>query len=457
MNYLARFLIIAMLPLLSGCGAMSLFVPYPQQIRPSLMQIDQGVMPELLQREVRSGPDRLLHLLEKARLAQIRGWRDMSIKHFQQAITRLEAHDSGAIISLTDIGSQGAALISNDNALPYRGAVYERVFAHHYQALNYLFQKDLVAAGVEARRANDVQTAALKAHEREVAKLREAERQLPVSLSQAQRHFEAMDKVAAQVKNSFQNAWAYYLSGVIFELRGEWNDAYVDYQNALELNPQHPLLQAEVKRLARRIGDTARWQHLPPTQTAAQSILLLYENGFVPAKSQEGVVLPIGHGLLTIAFPVYRFFPLSGALQVRLADGTRQTTRPLLNVQSLAARDLQEQRLGQFVRQAGRAVAKSQIQRISHKEGGTVGALLASLYSVVSESADLRSWLSLPNRVDVLRLPVAIGVHQLYLQDDYQGRLYPVSLTIKANTLTLLHVINTGQRLHIHSVSLPQR
>lgn len=456
MNYLARLFIFATLPFLSGCGAMSLFVPYPQQIRPSLMQLDQGLMPELLQREVGSGPDSLLNMLEKARLAQIRGLRDMSRQHFERAIVRLEALDSGALVSLTDIGSQGAALISNDNALPYRGAVYERVFAHHYQALNYLFLNDLVAAGVEARRANAVQEAALRAREGELAKLREEERQLPVSLSQAQSRFEQMDKVAAQVKNSFQNAWAYYLSGLIFELRGEWNDAYVDYQNALELNPQHPLLQADVKRLAQRIGDAARWQHLPPTKTTQQAILIIYENGFVPLKSQQGIVLPIGHGLLTIAFPVYRFFPLSGALQVRLDGGAPQTTQQLLNVQSLAARDLQEKRLGQFVRQAGRAITKSQIQRISHKEGGALGALLAGLYSVISENADLRSWLSLPNRVDALRLPVSVGAHQLYLQDDYQGQMYPVSLNIEANTLTLLHVINTGQRLYVYSVSLPR-
>ncbi len=440
------------LPLLSGCGAISLFVPYPQQVRPQLTQIDQGITPALLQGSVSRGPDRLLHFLEKARFAQILGQHEVSRDTLTQAIKQFDEHDEGALISLTDIGSQGVAFISNDNVLPYYGAAYEQIFAHHYQALNYLFLKDLNAAGVEARRSSATQYRALRAHEKEVASLRQRADDLPISLPQTDAQFAAMDKVAAQVKHSFQNAWAYYLSGLIFELRGELNDAYVDYQNALELSPAHPALQTSVLRLAQRLGDRLRWQHLPQTSTQRPSLVVFYENGFAPMKSEAGIALPSKYGVLSLAFPVYRFFSLSGALSINIDGQTTQHTQPILNVQSLLARALQEQRLGQFVRQAGRIVAKAQIQRASYKEAGAFGAILASVYTVLSESADLRSWLSLPNRVDMLHLSVPTGTHQLYLRDAYQGRSYPVSVTIQDNALTLLHVINTGQRLHIHSV-----
>ncbi len=461
MNTLKRLstggLLLLALPLLSGCAAMSLFVPYPEQMQPQLAQLDQGVTPALLEGSLGSGPDSLLHLLERARMAQILGLHEVSQSYFAQAIERFSADENGAFIRLSDIGSQGAALLSNDNVLPYRGAAYERIFVHLYQALNYLFLKDLSAAAVEARRADAAQSAALKAHDRELLSLQAQARALPVSLDSAGAQFAAMDKVAAQVKHSFQNAYAYYVSGLIFEHLGELNDAYVDYQNALELAPQHPLLQAQVRHLAERLGDTARWAHLPeppPSEPDTQPLVILYENGFVPAKSEASISFPLGHGLLTIAFPVYRFFPLSGALSVRLDGGAAYRTQPVLNVQSLVARALTEQRLGLFVRQAGRAVTKAQLQRVSHKEGGAVGELLAGMYSLLTENADLRSWLSLPNRVDVLHLSVPMGAHQLMVQDTYQGRAYPVQLNIRRNSLTLLHIINSGRRLYTHSVSL---
>jgi len=42
----------------------------------------------------------------------------------------------------------------NENAIPYRGDTYERIFVHSFQALNFLGERNPEAAGVEVRRAN---------------------------------------------------------------------------------------------------------------------------------------------------------------------------------------------------------------------------------------------------------------------------------------------------------------
>ncbi len=62
------------------------------------------------------------------------------------------------------------------------------------------------------------------------------------------------------MKHSFQNAATFYLSGVVWEMLGERNDAYIDYKKALEIFPDNLFLQADVMRLGKRLGMRETWR-----------------------------------------------------------------------------------------------------------------------------------------------------------------------------------------------------
>ena len=97
--------------------------------------------------------DGLLYLQELGRLQQLAGDTAASKVAFQGAFARYEAADAEARLRVSGMAAGTASLITNDNALPYNGYAYERIFAHAYQALNYLSEGDGEGAQVELRRA----------------------------------------------------------------------------------------------------------------------------------------------------------------------------------------------------------------------------------------------------------------------------------------------------------------
>lgn len=252
----------ATVAIFGGCSSSSVMRAYPSHINPLIQQVRTGTpvaVPTVLAPQTR-GNDRILYLMERGRIAQVQGSYNSSIEDFRAAIEFIKENDRKARLSVTSGGAQVAAVALNDNAIPYRGNGYERVFLHSFQALNYLANNDLEGAGVEVRIANAEQETALKEHAREVHKALTTAAANNISRTidepSLTTRFASMDTVAGKVKNSFQNAYTFYMSGLIWELAGEDNDAYIDYKRALEIFPHNKYLQRDVLRLAQSLGMT---------------------------------------------------------------------------------------------------------------------------------------------------------------------------------------------------------
>src|SRR5262249_49068143 len=96
-----------------------------------------------------------------------------------------------------------------------------------------------------------------------------------------------------------QNAFARYLSAILYESEGNWNDAYVDYKMTHDLEPGFPGLGRDLWRLAlleHNRDDQEEWDeqyHLTDSDHAEVKktigkgmgeIVVLYENGISPIK-----------------------------------------------------------------------------------------------------------------------------------------------------------------------------
>ncbi len=257
----------------SGCASTSLFNAYPRQVGPIIQAVKDGIPVDpatTFATKVQS-QDKILYLMERGRVAQIQGQTDASMRDFKAAIDVIKENDRKAVLTVSGGGAKTAAVLVNDNTIPYKGEGYEHVFLHHYQAWNYLAKNDLEGARVELRLADAEQDAALKEHAKEVKKaVRDAKAQqvnVPLENPDFARNFAAMDKAAGMVKNSFQNAYTFYMSGVVREILKEENDAYIDYKKALEIFPNNDYLQCDVLRLAINLGmgdDLERFKVLYP-------------------------------------------------------------------------------------------------------------------------------------------------------------------------------------------------
>jgi hypothetical protein len=412
--------------------------------------------------------------MDRGRVAHVVGELKYSKIDFKASMEQIQLNDEKAKISASTVGANMAAAALNDNAIPYEGEGYERVMLHHYQALNYVKQNDLEGAGVEIRRANVEQMDALKRFESDIEKAQKEAEDKKVetnSLSTVTSKYAQMDEVAGKVKNSFQNAYTFYLSGLVYELNKEPNDAYIDYKKALEIYPENSYLQKDVIRLAASLGIQddvdalkERFKIITPEvlNTADGNdgeLLVIYEEGFVPQKKEIKIPIPIPNvGLLAIAFPIYQEkWTLQNNLVV--SENTVQIglTETICDFRALAVKSLQEKVPEIATRQIVRAVVKGAASYAAKQKLGIAGELAMGVYNYVSESADLRSWITLPANAQILRTQMKTGTHKLALASAGVSSPIFVDVVIPPSGKTILHVVRGGNQFYMSTTPFKQR
>ncbi|MES2918527.1 MAG: hypothetical protein V4729_07900 [Pseudomonadota bacterium] len=443
---LTRLATLVLLPLaLGGCAASSVFSPYPGQASAYRAALDAGMPDGAVTRigTKTAGADGALYLMEKGRIEQLALRAELSKADYDQAIARFAAQDDKATVSASGLAASGASLLTNDNARPYQGRTYERVFVHQYQALNYLAAGDAQGALVEVRRANQLQGDALRAREGKVDKAREEAAGKGMDVSRYDGYFSAMDLAGGRVKSEFQNAATLYLSGLIYEATGSVNDAFIDYRKALEMVPDNAYLQRdvvrtglttgldEVKALAKTLGPT----QIKPKKGEGEIVIYL-EEGYVPEKVPLAIPIITTQTVNNISFPVYNNAVAPNLLSVQV-DGLVLPAALLVDTRALAVRSLKEEVPAMLARAFLRLLTRQEMQRQVRKNDTTgLLSLATTVYSLVAEQPDLRSWLTLPGSGQVVRLALAAGEHRVSLPG-----LAPVSVNVKPGRPTLVHLV----------------
>jgi hypothetical protein len=446
-----RFLLTPLLALLlAGCASSSVFFPYPQQaekFRTGINSPDATSVLAVLDKS-RTDADKQLYLMERGRIAQLANNFDASKADFETVIAAYRAADDKARISLSSAGAAGSSLLTNDNAIPYKLPAYERVLVHQYQALNYLAAGNREGAGVELRNAQLLQRQAELDYAGELSKAQGEAVQNGVMLSDFDSHFAGMDAVTGALKNSFQNGYTFYMSAVVWEALGEYNDALVDYKKALELTPANEALQQDVRRANGYFDGNLR------PKPGEGAVVIFYEQGFVQARRGININVPTTDGgWFSIAFPVYDAADYRAPSALRVQSGSGQVDTALLtDTSALAVKALKEQVPGMLVRQVLRARTKYEMQKKAAQQGGLGAQLLTNIYNLVSEQADLRSWLTLPANVQAARLPLPAGNHTLTFFGTSGSVSAPV--TVRAGSTTIIRVVEANGRLLTQAFTL---
>jgi hypothetical protein len=466
-----RIVVSIILTVLSGCASFQfadLFQGYHSQMKPVKAAQRQGEFVKainLLGERAPGNNSYVLSLLERGRLEFLAGDWQASQKIFAQAYIQIEEQRNKAKIQISKGIEKLGAVVSNDNATSYQVPYYEQGMLHSYQALNYLFQHDLAGALVEVRRANLVQENALKAYKKEIYQAQNDLQKSGISTDSLPNGYPSMVSAIGKVKNGFQNAFTFYLSGILYEASGELNDAYIDYKRAIEIYPENHYLQQDVLRLAAKLNmqeDLASFQRRFGKYQTRQSkgqgqVVVLVELDIVNSKQDVGLNLPVGRsnrGLKFFSFslPVYDgTLAQHSKLTFRTAVQSYQSNE-IVRIQSLAAKDLQDQLPALLTRQVVRVVAKEQMRQKLSREGGDVGNILASIYNIASEKADTRSWSTLPDQVDIVRMDLPAG--KQILQVQLNGQQKNIEVNVQPNRLTLINFSAIGSYTHYQAINL---
>ncbi|MFL6647441.1 MAG: COG3014 family protein [Sulfurifustaceae bacterium] len=349
----------------------------------------------------------LLYQLNKAMTLRMAGDYQASNAAFEAAKVLMDKY------SAVSLREKTATFIINDAAEAYAGEEHEQVLLHLYEALNYIALGNLDDARVEALQVD--------------LKLRE----------QAER------AGTSYVEDPF----ARYLTGMIYEDRGEWSDALIAYRKSYEAYSkrrekygvavpqalkndllrltQHLGLADEMRRYQKEFG-IARFTDQATWRTQGELVFLLH-NGLAPIKREHATTVldPASGHWIRIAVPYYeQRFPVVRAARV-VAGPAVADTEVVADIQAQALNTLEAKMPAITARALARAVVKAELARAARAKGrgNRDDAMAAAIIgfgmevaSVLTERADTRSWATLPHDIQIARLALPPGSYKIRIE-----------------------------------------
>lgn len=364
---------------------------------------------------------------EAGTVALVAGAWEKALQHYGRAVAAARDIEERALVGPAALGETLASWALNDSARTYQGEGFERVYVHTGLAMAYLALGKIDDVYVEARLSN---------------RLLESEEELYETKYEA-------------------GGWGHLLSAVTYELIGEPDQAYIDYQRMEEKGVGTALAGRALVRLARQLGredERARFEekHGPDVErpAGAASIVVLAGIGLGPYKVESGLALPTPDGLIKMAVPGYARRPqqVSGLRLYEGTSGTTLLTDMVEHVTRIAEENL-EDRLGWIAAKSiARGLLKRELTKQLEEEYDWGGRLAGDLFLWFSERADLRAWLTLPDSYQACRMFVPPGVRSLRLE-ALGGELVELGrFELEPGETLLIFARTLGTRLHAHVI-----
>jgi len=311
----------------------------------------------------------------------------------------------------TSVSGQVGSMLSNDTVVDYGGEDFEKVLVYVYTALNNLKLGKPADALVEARRADEF-------------------------LKKMLVHYEKEGESGTVYK---QDAFILWLIGMLYEMEGNNQDAYILYKAAYVAYqtdyagnfgmPPPKFIGEDLVRTGEPLGfaeDVAKFK--AETGATGESLEKLKENGEVivihgngesPSKRElifDGQ-MPDGY-VMAIAVPEFVANVPKVAYATVSSDGVSANTELAEPITSIVLKNFELRLPGIKTKAIARAVIKyvatkaaQAIAGGSDSALGSIVGLAGNIAAAATEAADLRSWTVLPAQFNVGRIFLPAGPH----------------------------------------------
>lgn len=440
--------------LISGCTA---FKPtsHPTTIKPVKHSFKEN-RPSKARYQVnkiqKNSINQNLNLLTKGRTLQLTNQCAQSQKAYAQVVNQIAQTRLQAKIQASDMLKNIEAILINDRVLPYHVSDYEMTFLYSYQALNYLVQKDLENALVSIRKLSNAQYWIYKQKviKQKLQNENDNGPKLKAQVSAKQKlknnqKIENMYQQTQDIANAYENGFSYYLASILYQAYDDnFNNARVAIKNAKRLLPENPYVQSTYNEIQQGIQSGQAFK------SNNGRLVILYEQGFVSPKKPVSLTLYLGKlGLQRLSLPYYPDTAFNKAsiqdiqIQALAQDKTyHHQTALLVKTTQMAAKSLTEAYPTIITKEIARLVAKAAVTYQATEKAGIWGNLLGSTYSYLSSRSDLRSWLLLPNNIQLFEASYQKGKYAI----NINSQTYKIN--IKPQQTTLLWVIDLGNYNH---------
>ena len=408
---------------LSGCAT---FRSYDAELYRTLDQASAGNVDkaiDILESNNRSPDKDLLYYLELGMLQRLADRYPESQKSWRSANERVQIWEQTARLDPSKLLPGAASYLINDRLRPYEGHDYEKVMLLTYIALNHLALGDYQNARVAITQMHELESVIAELRSKETAKVEQdaEKRGSRTSFKELNGYpVQTLDNPEVNaLRNSYQSALSHYLAGFVYEALGEPSLAAPGYRLANELQPNPPLLEEALRGLDERVS--APYDGLT-------DVLFVIGSGTAPALQSRQFRLPVMTNDRFILIPVS--FPVMVAtstptlpVQLKVNDGQSLAVAPITSIDLMARRGLQDDMPGILLRATIRSTAKAvtqyQMQQQAQNQNSAamgLAALAVTIGSAVTESADERTWRTLPSEIAIARGRLPAGAHTVTLQ-----------------------------------------
>jgi len=402
---------------------------YPQRTREAFAAFQRGHLAASAEAyaELAGDGDDFLAGAESGMVLWTAGDWDGALRQLHAAGEASADIEGRALVGPERLGEGVASWALNDTARAYEGEGFERVYLHALLAMTYLAMGLLEDVGVEVRLADALLTAEEELYEKEYR----------------------------------AGGLGHLVSAVSYELRGQPDQAYIDYERMHEKGVGTALAGRALVRLARTLDRTdalARWEELYGADVerpaGAASVVVLAGVGVGPYKIETSIPVPTHDGVIPFAAAGYRVRPQAvPALRlIEVETDTSVRTDVVESVSEVAAENLEDRQLYAALKSIARGVLKRELTKHLEKEWGDGGRILGDVFALVTERADLRAWQTLPDTWQACRLFLPPGVHVLDLEAVGGARSRLGTFELDPGETMVVFARTVGPALYAHPV-----
>lgn len=399
---------------LVGCGA---YRNYDLELEQTTEQLKQGNIDGSLALIEAHNPDEqkdLLYYFEKGAVLSAGGalpqsqaaWRSAE----QMVIERQDTIETTGDKLLAAMGKEWGSII-NDKLRRYDGYDYEKVMLTTQMALNQLAVNDFDGARADIKKTHEREALIARQRELEYERVEEAAKKqgVRVHYKDLQGYPVVMLDAPAVIalKNGYQSAFSHYLAGFTYQALGEKDLAAPGYRQAIELRPDLPFFQQALRDL-----------DSPGLKAGESDVLIIVQSGLAPARSSLRVPYPVkledGQVIVAnISFPVMVPDTSTPAFNQISIDGRQKKLTMVNSMTDMSLRTLRDDMPGIIQRTTYRAFLAADVQGRDNRRDPSKASYVTHWDGF--EHADTRTWRTLPNLTQVVRLRLKQGEHLITL------------------------------------------
>ena len=409
-------LLIATVVQLNGCGA---YRNYDLELQQTTAPLKNGNIEGALSVIEANNPDPekdLLYYFEKGAVLSAGGdfaqsqttWRSAE----QMIIERQDTIQTTGDKLLAAMGDHWGSII-NDKLRRYDGYDYEKVMLTTQMALNQLALNDFDGARADIKKTHEREALIARQRELEYEKIEEA-----AKAQGARVHYRDLQgypvlmlesPAVIALKNGYQSAFSHYLAGFTYEALGEKDLAAPGYRQAIELRPDVAFFQQALRDL-----------DSPGLKADESDVLIIVQSGLAPARSSVRVPYPVkladGQVIVAnISFPVMVPDTSTPPVSQVSIDGRQKKLIAVNSITEMSLRTLRDDMPGIIQRTTYRAFLAADVQGTDNRRNPSKASYVTHWDTF--EHADTRTWRTLPDLTQVVRLRLKKGEHLISLSN----------------------------------------